>query len=155
EDRNVRSSAARALGKQSTLSETTMTALVELLKDKDNDVRSFAAEVLGTQSNLMDKVLDALGLVIQSESQGDTQASHFRYPQHMEPLYESFLWRSFQGQFSLCIDDSLCIVNQPSGLRKASLGDSSQVQTAVQNGRCHLGNIDSYKLWDIFEGEDA
>ncbi|CCF33002.1 peptidase C14 [Colletotrichum higginsianum] len=155
EDRRVRWSAAEALGKQSTLSETTMTAIVELFKHKNSDVRSSAASALGTQSNLMDKVLNALGLVIRSESQGDTQASGFRYPQHIAPLYESFLWRSFQEQFSLFIADTLCIVNQPSGLRTASLRDSSQVQTAVQNGRCHLGNLDGYKLWDTFEREDA
>ncbi|KAK1974641.1 peptidase C14 [Colletotrichum cereale] len=155
EDINVRHSAASTLGEQSTLSETTMTALVELFKHEDSDVRRYAASALGTQSNLMDKVLDALGLVIRSESQADMQASVFCYPQHIGPLYRSFLWRSFQEQFSLYIDDSLCIVNQPSGLRMADFGDSSQVQTAVQNGQCNLRNIGRYKLWDTFEGEDA
>ncbi|KAK1634577.1 hypothetical protein BDP81DRAFT_395867 [Colletotrichum phormii] len=51
EDSNVRDSAAYALGKQSTLSDTTTAALVGLLKDEDWRVREIAAKALGKSTN--------------------------------------------------------------------------------------------------------
>ncbi|KDN59861.1 hypothetical protein CSUB01_11030 [Colletotrichum sublineola] len=44
---NVRESAANALGKQSTLSDTAMAALMELFKDKNSNARRSAARALG------------------------------------------------------------------------------------------------------------
>lgn len=69
----------------------------------------------------------------------------------------------FKDQFSLYINDShgSCIINQPSGFRRASLEHNSQQGSqhdqfleAVNKGR-QLWNTSGYNLWDSFEGEDA
>ncbi|KAF6822496.1 hypothetical protein CPLU01_11994 [Colletotrichum plurivorum] len=60
ENSYVRSSAADALGKQSTLSDATVAALVELFKDEDRNVRRSAADTLGKQSTLSDATITAL-----------------------------------------------------------------------------------------------
>ncbi|CEF84083.1 unnamed protein product [Fusarium graminearum] len=59
-DSDVRYYAARAIGKQSILSDTTVAALVELFKDKDSDARYHAAEAIGKQSTLSDTTVAAL-----------------------------------------------------------------------------------------------
>ncbi|KAF9872599.1 hypothetical protein CkaCkLH20_09778 [Colletotrichum karsti] len=60
EDSSIRFSAAKAIGKQSTLSDTTMAALVELFKNEDRDVRKSAAKAIGKQSTLSDTTMVAL-----------------------------------------------------------------------------------------------
>ncbi|GKT92454.1 peptidaseCc14 [Colletotrichum tofieldiae] len=155
EDRHVRLNAAFALGNQSTLPETIVTALVGLFKHEDSHERDSAADALSDNSNLMDKVLEALGLAFRPESQPPIQASVFRYPQHMESLYQSFLRRSFKEQFSMYSFDKLCTIIQPSGLRTATLGSGDLFQFAVSNGRHGLRNISSYKLWEPFEEDSS
>ncbi|GKU09273.1 unnamed protein product [Fusarium langsethiae] len=56
----VRACAAEAVGKQSTLSDTTIRALVDLLKDDNYRIRACAAEAVGKQSTLSDTTMRAL-----------------------------------------------------------------------------------------------
>ncbi|KAJ6439243.1 integral membrane protein [Purpureocillium lavendulum] len=49
----------------------TLAALLALLKDEAEDVRSRVARTLSGQSNLFDRVLKAIGLLLESEKQGD------------------------------------------------------------------------------------
>ncbi|KAK1656686.1 hypothetical protein BDP55DRAFT_521187, partial [Colletotrichum godetiae] len=66
-DSNVRSSAAEALGKQSTLSDTTTAALVGLFKDEKRNVRRSAAEALGNQSTLSETTMAAIVGLLKDE----------------------------------------------------------------------------------------
>jgi hypothetical protein len=67
EDSDVRYFAAEAIGKQSTLSETTINALVDLFKDEDSFIRYYAAEVIGNQSTLSETTISALVDLFQDE----------------------------------------------------------------------------------------
>ncbi|THC91705.1 hypothetical protein EYZ11_008830 [Aspergillus tanneri] len=59
-DDDVRRAAAETLGRQSSLSESILQALVSRLEDTDNNVRWAAAEALGRQSSFSESVLQAL-----------------------------------------------------------------------------------------------
>ncbi|RKK88970.1 hypothetical protein BFJ71_g12670 [Fusarium oxysporum] len=155
EDSDVRRSAVDAVGKQSTLSETTMRALVDLLKDEDSDVRYSAAEAIGKQPDLVDKALDASGLLIQSKSHPDKQASPAHHLHYIEPLYMSLLRRGFAEQFNLYRGDNLLTINQSSGLRTAALEEEDLLQVWILNGRLGLKGMDCYSLWGPLEGRNS
>ncbi|KAF6809164.1 peptidaseCc14 [Colletotrichum musicola] len=146
EDSNVRESAADALGKQSTLSDATMVALVELLKDEDRSVRWSAARAIGNQSALSDKILDALAIRVQPEGHALSVPGQLRCSEDIESFYESFLQRSFREHFSLYADENICMVNEGSALRKATLQDQGQFQEAIRRARAQL-DTQSYSLW--------
>ncbi|KAH7231355.1 uncharacterized protein BKA55DRAFT_696262 [Fusarium redolens] len=155
EDSGVRYSAAHAVGNQSTLSETTMRALMDLLKDESSIVRSSAVHAIGSESTLMDKVLDASGLLIQSKSHPDKQASVAHHLHYIEPLYMSLLRRGFAEQFSLYSGDNLLTINQSSGLRTAALEKEDLLQEWVLNGRLGLKGINGYNLWGPLGRRDS
>ncbi len=64
---DMRRSAAKALGQQTSLSESTLLALLALAKDERAYVRHSAAEVLGQQSSLPEPALRALIALLEGE----------------------------------------------------------------------------------------
>ncbi|KAF9356583.1 hypothetical protein BGX26_005082, partial [Mortierella sp. AD094] len=67
QDWHVRSSAAKALGSQSTLSESAIHGLISALQDNDN-VRDSAAKALGAQSTLSESAIQGLIVALQDEN---------------------------------------------------------------------------------------
>jgi hypothetical protein len=65
EENFVRSTAARAIGRQSNLPESAIAALIALLQHKESGVRSAAAEAIGRQSNLPESAIAALIALLQ------------------------------------------------------------------------------------------
>lgn len=75
-DDYVRGAAAKALGRQSNLSDEILNALVSLLKDEDGYVRGAAAYALSGHSNLSDKMLEAPGRLLGSENAAQTRGTY-------------------------------------------------------------------------------
>lgn len=168
---------------QRQLSDITIAALVELLKDEDNYVRRSAAEAIGKQSTLSDSTMAALVELLKDKDrdvrssaaeaistnsalsdnildalgiriQAEAQ-SDSGLRQDVEPFYESFLRRSFNEHFCLFADKDFLNANHGSGLRVAKLENQIQFQTAVAQGREKLKGIDSCNLWSTLGESDS
>ncbi|KAF6822843.1 peptidase C14 [Colletotrichum musicola] len=133
------------------LSETTVTALVELFEHESWHVRRSAASALGNQPSLIDKILGALGLELQSETHNRNMFRNFQY---LEPLYGSLLRRSFYEGFSLYYNEDRCIINQPSGVRMAALKEDL-FQSIILKGQRGVREVCPSKLWGRFEEDDS
>ncbi|KAG0015410.1 hypothetical protein BGZ80_009879 [Entomortierella chlamydospora] len=75
QDRRLRRTIANALGKQSTLSEPTLQALVGALHHKSWDVRRSAVETLGNQLTLPGSTLQALVGALQDNDRGGRESA--------------------------------------------------------------------------------
>ena len=109
---SMRSSAADALGQQSTLPEPALTALVSLCQDSESQVRSSTAHALARQSTLPEAILQALILLLENESwTNDVYNILSRHEdfysllpelniQHLKSLFRFWARKSFHEQFS-------------------------------------------------------
>jgi hypothetical protein len=136
------------MGRQSSLPESAIAALIALLQDKESDVRFYAAEAIGGQSNVLDQLLEASGVVLISESSTSTTGSVSCHSGFIECLYKPLLWRSFREQSSLYVDGNHNFVNQQSGLRRIARvhDDTSQCEAAQKSV-----NPSEFDLWSAIE----
>ena len=59
----------------------------------------------------------------------------------IESLYGSLLYRSFREHFCLYIEDAGLCINQPTGVRKASLGAANLPKPDVMTWLGHRGRV--------------
>lgn len=152
-------SGVQILDKQSMLSEAMSqkisTALVELFTEVDTNLQLDVTKAVGQRPNLMGSILEAIGLLISSDSQAETQIPVVHNLRCMEHLYGSLLWRSFGEQVDLRIQGDRCTISQESGLRTAALENEDSFRTAVSNAQSSLRNIFQRDIWESLEREDV
>ncbi len=108
------------------------------------------------QRPLASRTSRAIGLLLGSERQVQTTGSTVRNAELLETLYESLLWRSYRGQFSLYFDHDCCSFNQVSERRTVSLEHSGydQMLDAITK-HSQLWDVRDYELWDSCKGDDV
>ncbi|KAK2601658.1 hypothetical protein QQS21_004809 [Conoideocrella luteorostrata] len=159
-DLRIRNNTAKVLNSQLNLSNTAIAGIITLLQDEDPDVPYHTTGALQGQSNLLDKIFEAMGLLLESEPLTKSTSIAFLNHQVLKWLYGELLFRSFSEQLTLHFESNAgvrsCIINQPGGVRTASIEESGvnyQLYTTLDDGM-QLWNIYGYKLgdklWDHF-----
>jgi hypothetical protein len=126
-DQNVQYAVTKLLGHLSNLSNATLKAFTAVLTQKER-LNYYIAMGMATTPKLLDQVLDHIRIPPESNKQAGTDLPTFQCPEMLESLGMVLLKRSFSEQCSLYLDTicgvRVCIINQPGGLRVASLDES-------------------------------
>lgn len=137
--------AVRALEAQSKLPDAAAIALLATLEGGWLR-RSSTAERLGHCSILLDKVLESMGMFREPERQAEVSSRTVRNLRLVEFLYESLLHRSFNEQFTWCIDRSPQFCVAQSDGRQISCFDRGSFLAAISRGR-QLERACGLELW--------
>ena len=157
EDKDIRWAALQVLEAQSSLSDELLTAVVALLQDEDEDVGTAARDVLTAQSSLSNDLLTALSELLESESAGGLAEAILRgyrefystlfNGRSVGSLFEIFLRRSFDEQWSWHVEDGASYVNAPDGVRNAGIDDMKVFKDVVMKSWPRGIPSEEEKIW--------